>query len=227
MSKITSSDLQSLKNVVEPLGFSVLNESSEDNQKFVVLKKVKNIPNIDFSESILYLEYASDPRGYFTKGKTYRVVERDERLRVCDDTYNGYDHQLTKDYILGNFIPSKREVYVDQLKSEVIRRFPDLKVGSTFSASWIDKASIDNSCKTINSSSWTFVEGVDRLFLSHHGGGGVPVYCNGKFATPVSPKKSIKNNKKSTQKQEINENVEEALEVLFEFFSKELTRYEK
>lgn len=84
--------------------------------------------------------------------------------------------------------PSTESAYVEQLKKEAFERFGEIKKGDRFKADWIND-DIDDYCKTSNPNNWTYIKNSDRFFLAKNGG--VPIYCEGKWATRVKERVKV------------------------------------
>jgi hypothetical protein len=214
MSKITESDLNKVQEAVAPFGFVVLNASADANSKFIVLKKLVNAwGGIDSSNMPQYIKKIKSSSDFFTKDKVYRIKTNGSgyTYKTADDSFSGYNHHLSLECIKETFQPSTEEEFVDCLKAEVFRRYPNLQVGDNFKAEWLHSEN-DVTCKTVSPDQWTYHKDSDKLFLGAVGQGGAPVYCEGRFAERVSSKKY----------EDLTNNQKEILEALEHFFGSPL-----
>lgn len=215
MSKITESDLEKVRELVAPVGFEVLNISSDDNTKFIILKKLAN-PWEDIDESNMpgFVRFTGPMSGpLFKAGGVYRIKKDTSLNLITTDCYDGY-RPVSGKFVKTFFQPATEDAFVDHLKVEALDRFPNLKVGDIFKAEWSFEG-CDTTCNIIDPSKWTYISGSDRLYLGEDGMGGAPVFCKGKFAERIS----------SSKENELTDNQKEILDALEHFFGSPLKEF--
>lgn len=102
------SDFDDLKRFCDRKGYELLNESPEDNTKFFVVKKAKDIwEGVEFCKV----------------GKIHRIKSIDkDRIHFNDETWSYKDRCQ----------PSTEEAFVKQLKAKAFKMFGEIKEGEEF-----------------------------------------------------------------------------------------------
>jgi len=158
-------DFDRLKSVCEKEGFELLNESANDNDKFFIVKKAK-----DIWEGVA-----------FGKDKDGKIVSfiANPKLLLCKDCEGNY--------IARNiYTPSTESAYIEQLKSECFKRFSEIKEGDRFDRSEIKEPAIDDIGKC-SYTDFRYFKDDDSLEF-----GGIVIYQSGKWATRVKERVKVK-----------------------------------
>ena len=187
MINMKQSDFDRLKAVCEKEGFELLNESANDNDKFFVLKKAKDIwEGVEFALSL-------------TGNEIFRMDELRQKMPFDCITYN--------------FKPSTESAYIEQLKAETFKRFGEIKEGDRFDLSVVNKyfdvlahISFDQ-----YESQFDYQKSNDTLFFYN-----LALYQKGKWATRVKERVKVEPNRESIAKyvKEVTDEQRQKLRVM-------------
>lgn len=179
-------DFDRLKAVCEKEGFELLNESANDNDKFFVVKKAK-----DIWEGVEFVELTRDTNG-FESGSIFKVLDsviligRGLFFKVTGMTQDGiyFDNVILK--------PSTESAYIEQLKAEAFKRFEEIKEGDRFESPNIK---INSLLGKRSNKEWDYIKKDDQFFYYD-----LEVYYKGKWATRVPERVKVEPNFDSVTK---------------------------
>ena len=168
-------DFQRLKQICEKEGFELLNESENDNGKFFVITRPKDIwEGVEFGESM-------ESGKIITANKIYKFISSGrDHVTIIDDLNDRTSTKITY------FKPSTEQAYIEQLKTEAFKRFGDIKEGDRFDRNWISapfNISKIGDIKNALGTGFFYSKKNDELFFDS-----INIYRSGKWATKI-PKK--------------------------------------
>lgn len=163
--------------------FELLNVDHEDNEKYYVIAKKK-----DIWEGAEFAEYIGEKPAYFTSGKVYKIFGRD-KITFIDDVSSYPDHNYSHDGLKKHFKPSTEKAYIEQLKKEAFERFGEINEGDRF-----DRAGLGYSEGQIHfipnsnyEKGFTYYKSDDRLYFDN-----LVIYKQGKWATKLKERVKVK-----------------------------------
>lgn len=178
-------DFKELQEFCDKKGYQLVNESLEDNAKFFVVSKKKDIwEGVEFAECVKGFGIDDD---CFTIGRIYKVNPKGSGVNfkffLLDNNYdpNGF-RAFNKEF----FKPSSEQAYVTQLKKEASERFGDIKEGDRFIEPDGKFWELSNVFKDSGNPQWDYLKIDDTLCYYC-----LVIYSKGKWAERVNERVKV------------------------------------